>query len=127
MILIHILYIFSLLRVQILSFACRVGNSDCLSVASEQFNSWLNNAARPPPDLRSVIYTFGMRVNGNESNWNKVWNLYVAESDAQEKAKLLYSLASTTDPWILKRLVLKILISNNEKKETTCKITVLLL
>lgn len=73
-------------------------------MASKRFIGWLSNTKeRPEPDLRSVIYTYGMRVNGNEDNWNKVWDLYLSETDAQEKAKLLASLSSTTEPWILKR------------------------
>jgi len=96
----------NLLRVQILSFACNVGHNDCLTVAGKEFNKWLNNQKeRPPPDVRSVIYSYGMRINGNENDWNKVWNLYLKEADAQEKTKLLGSLSSTTDPWILKQFI----------------------
>lgn len=101
-------FLYSLLRVEVLHFACTVNHNECLTYAGKEFNKWLNNQKqRPPPDLRSVIYTYGMRINGNENNWNKVWGLYLSEPDAQEKAKLLQSLASTADPSLLKQLVKK--------------------
>lgn len=96
----------SLLRVSILNFACSVGHSECLENAGKHFNAWLNNSTdRPAPDLRNVIYYYGMVVNGNEENWDKVWNLYLNEADAQEKIKLMDSLSAIQVPWILKRYV----------------------
>lgn len=58
---------------------------------------------RPSPDVRSTIYYYGMKTNGNEQNWDTVWKLYLNETDAQEKALLIQSLSAIKDADILKR------------------------
>lgn len=58
---------------------------------------------RPLPDLRNVIYYYGMAAVGNEEKWEKVWNVYLKETDASEKAKLAYGLSGIQLPWLLTR------------------------
>lgn len=62
-----------------------------------------NPSARPNPDLRNLVYYYGMASVGNEANWNTMWALYLAEADASEKVKLMYGLSGIEVPWILKR------------------------
>lgn len=45
----------------------------------------------------------GMRLGGSEEDWNTMWNLYLNETDAQERTKLLHGLAHSSEPWILQR------------------------
>lgn len=100
---IHLLLL-SLLRADVLSFACRFGHPESLERAREEFLRWLKNpAVRPHPDIRSVVYNYGMEVAGNETTWKQVWQLFSAELDAQEKTKLMASLARVQDPSILSR------------------------
>lgn len=81
-----------------------MGVQECLTEAGKQFDLWLEEPnKRPSPDLRSTIYFYGMLQVGNAEKWNKVWEIYVAEQDAQEKAKLLSCLTAIQVPWILKR------------------------
>lgn len=97
---------FSLLRSEVLQFACRFGHEECLDKAQSMFIGWLKNpSARPHPDIRSVIYNYGMEMAGNETTWKQVWDLFVSELDAQEKVKLMSSLARVQDPSILSRWV----------------------
>lgn len=94
----------SLLRSEVLAFACRFGHAECLDRVKEEFLKWLKNpSVRPHPDIRSVIYNYGMEVAGNETTWKQVWDLFAAELDAQEKVKLMASLARVQDPSILSR------------------------
>lgn len=87
-----------------LSFACRFGHSECLERVKVEFLAWISNpSVRPHPDIRSVVYNYGMEVAGNETTWKQVWELFSNELDAQEKAKLMASLARVQDPSILRR------------------------
>lgn len=95
---------FSRLRVTILSSACSLGLPACLEEASNQFNKWLENpSVRPHPDIRETVYYYGMLTSGNEEIWNKVWDLFVSETDASEKVKLMYGLSAIQEPWIISR------------------------
>jgi hypothetical protein len=44
-----------------------------------------------------------MKLAGGEEEWNIMWNLYLNETDAQEKMKFLQGLAHSSEPWILHR------------------------
>lgn len=95
---------FSYHRTTVISFACGMELQTCLNAVGEEFTKWMENPeVRPSPDLRVIIYTYGMRMRGNEEYWNIVWDLYLKETDASEKTKLMNSLTSIAVPWILKR------------------------
>lgn len=101
-----IMLLFSLLRVTVLNAACGYGESEALEEAGKRFTEWLANpSVRPSPDIRSTVYYYGMQSVGNEETWNQVWDLFVAEQDAQEKVKLMEALAAINEPWILQRYV----------------------
>lgn len=85
-----------------------MGHDDCLKTAEKQFKVWLNDRTqRPHPDVRSIVYKYGMRVNANEATWETVWNLYLDEADAEEKLKLMFSLAQSQNPQTLKRYLMQ--------------------
>jgi hypothetical protein len=46
-----------------------------------------------------------MKLAGGENEWNAMWSLYLNETDAQERIKLLQGLAHSSEPWILHRSV----------------------
>nr|CAD7397386.1 unnamed protein product [Timema cristinae] len=95
-----------LLGVKILSLACEYGLPECLQEVSRRFSSWVSNPDRkPPPDLRTIIYHYGMFSTGGEDIWDKMWQMYMNETDAQERTKLLYGLASVPEPWLLHRYI----------------------
>lgn len=94
----------SRLRVTILTTACSLGLPACLTEASNRFTNWLENPSdRPHPDIRETVYYYGMFALGNEQIWNRVWDLFVAETDASEKVKLMYGLSAIQEPWIISR------------------------
>lgn len=96
----------STLRVKVLASACSIGHESALQQAASAFNTWLANPeTRPSPDIRDVVYYFGLQQVNTEAAWDQVWQLYLAETDAQEKLKLMNALAGIRVPWILQRFI----------------------
>lgn len=94
-----------LARVSVLSLACSSDHAECLSQAEEKFNTWITVSTQPlSQDLRGIVYKYGM-VNANEETWNKLLEVYLKETDATEKLKLLNGLANINDVTILARLL----------------------
>ncbi|XP_039964988.1 uncharacterized protein LOC120777590 [Bactrocera tryoni] len=89
-------------RSMVLSAACSLGVEACLQDAAVHFKAWLANpTVRPHPDLRETVYYYGMMTVGDESSWDAMYELFVAEEDATEKLKLMNGLAAVQVPWIL--------------------------
>ena len=57
------------------------------------------------PNLRSLVYKYGMIAAGTPAVWETMLERYLAETNAQEKRKLLYGLAQVREPWVLHRFV----------------------
>jgi len=92
-------------KIQMITLGCRVGVSACLNKAKQLFTSWLqNNSQKPHVEVRSIVYSYGIAETGEEE-WDKVWDLYLAEHDPQEKSRLRVSLTQGREPWILARLI----------------------
>lgn len=80
----------------------------CLQEVSKRFRKWLNDDPinnRPHPDLRSLIYSHGMRSIGNEADWNKMFDIYTNEQDANEKSKLRKGLSAIRDAELLQKYI----------------------
>lgn len=83
-----------------------MGIQDCIDKAGDEFIKWLATpAVRPTPDLRDLVYYWGMYSKGNEARWFQMWELFRTEPDAQEKAKLMTGLTGVQVPWILQRFI----------------------
>lgn len=83
--------------------------------AGDRFDKWLSNSTiRPTPDIRGIVYYYGMKANGNEQNWEAVWNLYLKETDASEKVKLMSALSAVQNPTLLTRYVRSIRFIRNQ-------------
>ncbi|KAM7362149.1 glutamyl aminopeptidase-like [Cochliomyia hominivorax] len=94
------------LRVNILTAACSLGMSNCLNEAAKRFSSFLANPNnKPDPDLREIVYYYGMQHVGRQNEWEQMWELFMNEQDASEKLKLMYGLSGVKVPWILKRFI----------------------
>uniref|UniRef100_A0A7G3AQF7 Putative secreted protein n=1 Tax=Lutzomyia longipalpis TaxID=7200 RepID=A0A7G3AQF7_LUTLO len=59
---------------------------------------WLSKMARVAGVLLGVAV-------GNREKWDKVWEMYLAETDAQEKNKLMASLCAIKDHAVLNRFI----------------------
>ncbi|XP_053981166.1 glutamyl aminopeptidase-like [Hylaeus volcanicus] len=91
------------LRTSVLGLACSVGHEACLAHAGTLFTSWTQDPAdiRPHPDIRQLVYYYGMQGINDEAAWKKVFERFVAETDSTEKLKLMKGLAGIRSPEIL--------------------------
>ncbi|NXM69554.1 AMPE aminopeptidase, partial [Serilophus lunatus] len=95
-----------LLRASVLDFACSMNDTESLNNASQLFEQWLHGETlyfSIAPNLRLIVYRYGMQNSGNETSWNYMFNKYQETTLAQEKEKLLYGLASVKDITLLDR------------------------
>ena len=88
------------LRTLILKKMCTYG-SDASAKAGEMLLDWKNTGNKIDPNLREVVYRFGMKKVGDMGVWKWMLEKYRNESNAQEKQKLLLGLTSVSEPWIL--------------------------
>ncbi|XP_073818650.1 aminopeptidase A-like [Musca autumnalis] len=94
------------LRVSVITAACSLGLPDCLDQAATRFTAFLADPTnKPEPDLREVVYYYGMQRIGKQQQWDELWRIFVAEENASEKLKLMYGLAGIREPWILKSFI----------------------
>ncbi len=92
-----------MLRNIVLELACAAKLDDCVRTAEDKFTRWMDEDLFIPPNLRSVVYKYGM--SSNLGVWQAMFDKYMEESNSQEKLKLLNGLASTSDPSLLYKLV----------------------
>uniref|UniRef100_A0AAG5CP51 glutamyl aminopeptidase n=1 Tax=Anopheles atroparvus TaxID=41427 RepID=A0AAG5CP51_ANOAO len=96
----------NLLRTTILDLACSFGHNECLAEAGKRFLEWLNDGAIVHPDLRSIVYTYGIQSNGvTVADWERVLERFRTENDANEKTKLMVALASYPDQRTMRRFL----------------------
>ncbi|XP_067847108.1 glutamyl aminopeptidase [Heptranchias perlo] len=93
-----------LLRENVLGLACRMGDAEALSNASTLFEQWMAGN-RISPNLRLIVYRYGMQRSKNTSSWEFMFKKYQETPLAQEQVKLLYGLASVEDVWLLDRFL----------------------
>ncbi|PSN55624.1 hypothetical protein C0J52_04058 [Blattella germanica] len=95
-----------LLRPTIVKLACNMGVQECIDEVVTIFKNWITNVnevSKPHPDIRSTVYGYGIKLASGEKDWDLMWNLYLSETDAQERIKLLCGLTYSQEPWILQR------------------------
>ncbi|XP_011303363.1 glutamyl aminopeptidase isoform X2 [Fopius arisanus] len=95
------------LRSSILSLACTVGHVECLQDVGDIFKNWINNERddRPHPDIRELVYAYGMSYAGKEAEWNVMFKRFVDETDASEKLNLQRGLAAVQSSWLLTKFI----------------------
>merc|ERR1711988_925898 len=76
----------SMLQGYIISLACSNGNLECLGDTGDIFRQWIDDETLwVNPNIRQEVYTYGMREEGGEKEWNLMWDRYMASESAQEK------------------------------------------
>ncbi|GAB0097812.1 Aminopeptidase [Sergentomyia squamirostris] len=94
-------------RVEILTFACHLGYSDCVDQSMLKFNMWIHE---PNPDmqntispnLKTLIYCTAIK-HGDYRLWDFAWERFQRTRVASEKEILLSALGCSREPWILIR------------------------
>ncbi len=91
------------LRTLVLKKACTFGSSS--AQAGQMLLDWRNNGTFIEPDLREIVYSFGMKSLNDHEVWKFMLERYKVETNAQEKQKLLRGLTAIGEPWILSNLL----------------------
>ncbi|EFN86102.1 Leucyl-cystinyl aminopeptidase [Harpegnathos saltator] len=95
------------LRAIILHAACGAAHEHCLAFASNSLRAFASNdnAEPPHPDVRSVVYSFGIaaRSDDAEATFDKLWRRFLRESDVHERERLMIALASVRNVTVLRR------------------------
>ncbi|XP_034934973.1 glutamyl aminopeptidase isoform X2 [Chelonus insularis] len=95
------------LRTSILNLACAVGHTECLDEVGIIFKRWVDDFhdERPHPDIRSLVYKYGMSHVGKEAEWNVVFQRFINETNANEKLKLMRGLAAVRSSYLLNKFI----------------------
>ncbi|XP_052805071.1 endoplasmic reticulum aminopeptidase 1-like isoform X2 [Mya arenaria] len=108
------------LRSLVLGLAARLNHSPTINNGTQLFTAWKNNNNIVlDVDLKSTVYRIGI-LNGDDSDWEFVWQKYLSENDDNEKNKFLGALVKTKDA----RLLLRLLESSLNKTEVRPQDTV---
>jgi len=97
------------LRKKAISWACSMGNKDCLTKARETFGDWMgmvepDSELANPVDVNLKYQTYCNAIDdGGEEEWNFAWERYQNSFVASEKATILSALACTKEVWLLNR------------------------
>ncbi|XP_046858685.1 glutamyl aminopeptidase-like [Xenia sp. Carnegie-2017] len=105
------------LRIEGVYAACLARDEVCLKKTKELFDKWINNESYPlPPDLRFLVYFYGMSQSG-EKEWDKTFERLLKTNVASERIKLMYGLAGIAEPWILNRYLQYSFLENKIKSQ----------
>ncbi|XP_046856975.1 aminopeptidase N-like [Xenia sp. Carnegie-2017] len=90
------------LRDTLFSTAAYYDHKPAVKKAMEMFESFMSKNESVPPNFRIIVYEAGVRL-GTRKEWEFMWRKYKNEIEAEEKRKLLSSLSSTREAWLLQR------------------------
>lgn len=78
-----------LLRISIVNWACKYRNTDCVTLADNEFYKFLRNQPINV-DLKPAVYCHGLR--SSIGNWNRFWEYYTVTNYATEQSTVLTAL-----------------------------------
>lgn len=96
----YVFFICRLLRPVVFEIALKANHQGSKDKVKELFDKWINNDIAVSPDMKDIVYRYGVK-QGSKEDWNKVWDKFAAELDANEKAKLMAAIAQSQDTTIL--------------------------
>ncbi|XP_058125970.1 aminopeptidase N-like [Anopheles ziemanni] len=93
----------------IASWACRFDVGDCVDRSVQLFSQWMKvtdpETSNPVPlNLRPVVYCNAIR-NGNEVQWNFLWQRYLRSNVGSEKIMIIGALSCTREAWLVERFL----------------------
>ncbi|KAL6426361.1 hypothetical protein ACFW04_009103 [Cataglyphis niger] len=92
-------------RIIVLDFACALEHKECLKEAGRIFMDWLTLRKMPHPDIRELVYYYGMRYVSKEDDWYVMFQNFKDETDPIEKNKIMKGLAGIKSTEILKEYI----------------------
>ncbi|XP_070598983.1 aminopeptidase Q-like [Erythrolamprus reginae] len=107
---------------KILRTACWLGLRDCLDLASEFFNKWMNNSKhKVPVCFSSTICCYGVWM-GNEEEWEFLFSIFKRnEIKDAYNTNIFYALSCTRIPGLLQRYLHYIYNDETNPPEITGK------
>ncbi|CAH0553353.1 unnamed protein product [Brassicogethes aeneus] len=84
------------------SWACKLGNEECLDDILSQFKGFKNFNARLDPNLQGIVFCNALRYTNDTEDWHFLWNLYKTTDVSTEKVTLLGALGCTENKNLLK-------------------------
>lgn len=90
-----------LLRTDVINLMCSSGDDECLSTAAQKFTAWKDESVPIPPNIKSIVYNYGMQSLDSADVWNWMLQRYKDEVDAREKLRLMKGLSCTSNDQIL--------------------------
>ncbi|KAK0041697.1 glutamyl aminopeptidase-like isoform X2 [Biomphalaria pfeifferi] len=93
------------LRSLLLDKGCSVEISSIVRNVTLLFRHWLDQNIKPSANIKRVVYNYGMKYGGTDSDWQLVWDKYLTESSPQEKEALAVSLSRVQKPYLISKLL----------------------
>ncbi|KYN43680.1 Glutamyl aminopeptidase [Trachymyrmex septentrionalis] len=94
-------------RPTVIELACAMSSSECLKRAGELFKEWLIEEKPQHPDIRELVYYYGMRYHSDASEWNIMFERFKDETDPGEKNKIMAGLAGIQSIDVLKEYIIR--------------------
>ncbi|CAI6369413.1 unnamed protein product [Macrosiphum euphorbiae] len=92
------------LRAVIIKLGCAYGLPSYLKKVYELFKRFVNDKIKPHPDIRDTVYYYGMS-QGNDIEFNKLWNISLNEKEPKERGSLINALTASKETSILTKLL----------------------
>ncbi|KAK7870402.1 hypothetical protein R5R35_000563 [Gryllus longicercus] len=89
-----------LLRAQVLARACGAAHASCLQDARDRLDAFLRRGQEIEPDLRSVVYCYGVKAEGTDV-WEKLLSRLQLTENPGERSLLISALGCSNDIDIL--------------------------
>ncbi|XP_072747372.1 aminopeptidase A isoform X2 [Anoplolepis gracilipes] len=95
------------LHITVLEYACAMEHKKCLIEAGRIFKDWLLERKILHPDIRELVYYYGMRYISQEDQWKVMFEYFKNETDPIEKYKLMKGLAGIKSTNVLEEYIEK--------------------
>ncbi|KYQ54762.1 Glutamyl aminopeptidase [Trachymyrmex zeteki] len=101
-----------ILRSTVIELACAMGSPECLKRVGEFSKEWLIEKKPQRPDIRELVYYYGMRYHSDKNKWNVMFEKFKNETDPNEKNKIMIGLSGIKSTKVLKEYITR---ATNEK------------
>jgi puromycin-sensitive aminopeptidase len=112
----------ALLRSTVLSQAGAYQDPETIRQATNKFKQYLEDRSAVPPDLRGVVISLAAQA-GDRVTYDQIWDLEKETSLAEEKIRLLLSLARFTQPELLQETLDRALTDDVRSQDTITVVT----
>ncbi|XP_023173795.2 aminopeptidase N [Drosophila hydei] len=113
-------------RFEILSMACHLGQQQCISDSTKQFQNWVqspNPDSYNPinPNMRGIVYCAAIQY-GTEHEWDFAFERYLKTNVPAEKELLLSALGCSKEPWLLYRYLRRAVTGQHIRKQDVFRV-----